>query len=164
MAYKFYVTIEGSQQGEISDEGTSKLQRGKLTGDGYQHEIRAPLDTVSGMITGKIQHQPITFRHFWGSSSPLLFRAMTTNEMLKRVMFEFVRPSERAGAEEVFYKVTLTNAHITSIQYRSDQVTGVGSDPSELASELISMGYQTIQVEYVPGGIVASVEWSAERS
>ena len=159
MAYKFYVTIEGSQQGIFSDGAISKASQGKLTGEGYQHEIRAPIDTVSGMITGKIQHQPITFRHIWGESSPLLFRAMTMNEVLNKVMFEFIRPSERSGAEEVFYTVTLTNAHIVGIQYLSDQTTVPDAPPTEL----ISLGYESIDVESIPGKTLASANWIVER-
>ena len=42
-------------------------------------------------------HKPILFTKEWDKSSPLLFKALVTNEMLKSVLFEFVR-TERGRA------------------------------------------------------------------
>jgi type VI secretion system secreted protein Hcp len=163
MAYEFYVTIEGKKQGAFKGESVRKAHEAKIAGLSYQHSIKSPRDIASGQASGKRQHGPITITKEWGASTPQLFQALTTNEVLTKVLFEFFHTTPD-GAEEVYYKVTLTNATVATVEY----LTGVGesagtaktqSDYDTHELEKVSFTYQRIEVESVSGKTAAMDDW-----
>lgn len=163
MAYEFYVTIEGKKQGAFKGESVRAAHAAKIAGLSYEHEIVSPRDIASGQASGKRQHYPIKITKEWGPASPQLMVALTTNEALPKVLFEFYKTTPE-GVEEVYYKITLTNATISRIKY----VTGAGEsagtaktqasyDTHEL--EEVSFTYQKIEVENTGGQTMAVDDW-----
>ena len=101
MANAFYVSIEGEAQGKFKGEAAfSKFGAGKITGVSFFMETVSPRDVATGQASGKRQHKPIRFTKEWGAASPQIYQALVTNEVLKSVLFEFVRTDSK-GAEEV---------------------------------------------------------------
>jgi type VI secretion system secreted protein Hcp len=82
----------------------------------------APRDAASGLPTGKRQHKPIVIRKELDKSTPLLAKALSSNEAIKSIVLEFWRPTSD-GKVEVYYTVKLKDCLITSIQS-----AGSGSD------------------------------------
>jgi type VI secretion system Hcp family effector len=80
----------------------------------FQYSVESPLDSATGQSSGKRQHKPIVITKEWGAASPQIFQALTTNEILSSVDFEFTKNS--TGEKEVVYqRITLTNAQITRV-------------------------------------------------
>lgn len=163
MAYEFYVTIKGTTQGDFKGESPRKGHEAKIPGLSYNHEITSPRDVATGMASGKRQHKPITFTKEWGASSPMLFLALVTNEVLTSVKFEFFQTSKE-GKEIVYYTITLTNATVSRIA----QTTGTGESASSAKTvsvndthelEHISLTYQKIDVECLTAKTAASDDW-----
>jgi type VI secretion system Hcp family effector len=78
-------------------------------------------------------------------------RPLVTGEVLKSVLFEFVRTNAE-GAEEVFHTIRLTNASVSEIaQHIAFEPTG--ADVPEL--EDVSLTFQKIEVENKPGKTMA---------
>ena len=74
---------------------------------------------------------------------------MVGNEILKSVLFEFVRPDEQGG-EVVFHTIRLTNASITTIeQFINGHPEPPPTDPRAL--EKISLTFQRIEIENLDG-------------
>ena len=90
MAYEFYVSIEGTKQGKFKGESTREAHRDKIPALAFSYEVTSPRDVATGQASGRRQHGPVTFVKAWGAASPQLFQALTTNEVLKTVLFEFV--------------------------------------------------------------------------
>lgn len=164
MAYEFYVSIKGKTQGDFSGESIRVEHAKKIAGLSYSHEITAPRDVASGRASGKRQHGPITFTKEWGAATPLIFSALVRNEILETVLFEFYNTSE-TGEEQLYHKITLTNATVSKIR----QITGTGEsagsaktqatyDTHEL--EEVSLTYEKIEVENVIGKTLAVDSWT----
>ncbi len=145
MATEFYVTVEGTKQGKLKGESLRAGHPDALTGISFHYAVSSPRDVATGQASGRRQHQPVVFVKEWGAASPQLFQAMVTNEILKSVLFEFVKPDEQ-GQELVYYRITLTNASISQIeQYLNGDPEPPTVDPRSL--EKISLSFQRIEIE-----------------
>lgn len=166
MAYEFYVTIEGTRQGAFKGESVREAHKDKIAGLSYSHEITSPRDIATGQASGKRQHGPITITKEWGPSSPQLFQALVTNEVLKSVFFEFIHTTPD-GLEEVYHTIKLVNATVAKIRQSTggggaesagSAKTSASYDTHEL--EDISFTYQRIEVENKPGQTSADDDWT----
>jgi type VI secretion system secreted protein Hcp len=159
MANAFYVSIEGEKQGKFKGEAAfSKFGAGKITGVAFFMETLSPRDLATGQASGKRQHKPIRFTKEWGAASPQLYQALVTNEVLKSVLFEFVRTDSK-GAEEVHYTIKLTNASIARVASIFDLTSRTGSrfDGHEL--EQIDLTFESIELEDKVGKTTANDDW-----
>jgi type VI secretion system secreted protein Hcp len=142
-AEQSFVKIEGTKQGIF--KGVSKTNA-RLNWDpilSFGYEVATPTDPATGLNTGRTQYGMVSFAKEWGPSSPQLFQAIATNEILKSVVFEFsmINPN---GEVEPYYRVTLSNARV--VNYRQFLAM---NDIHTLDS--VSFAYQTILVESVTG-------------
>jgi type VI secretion system secreted protein Hcp len=165
MAYEFYVTIEGMKQGKFKGESPRDKHKDKTSGLSFNHEIKSPRDLATGQASGKRQHGPITFTKEWGASSPQLFQALVTNEVLKSALFEFVHTT-KVGEEEVYYTIKLVNATVSNIKYMTGKDSGESSGTAKHSAaydthelEEVSLTYQRIEVEHKVGKTMAQDDW-----
>ncbi len=163
MAYEFYVTIEGTKQGKFKGESIRDKHKDKLAGIAYRHEIKSPRDVATGQASGKRQHGPISFTKEWGASTPQIFQALVTNEVLKSVLFEFVHTTPE-GDEEVYHTIRLSSATVSNVKYSTGAAESAGTakttvtyDTHEL--EDVSFTYQRIEVESKTGKTTAVDDW-----
>jgi type VI secretion system secreted protein Hcp len=106
------------------------------------HEIVSPRDPQSGLPTGKRQHKPLTIRKEIDKSTPLLMRAIFTNQNLPTVTVNLNGPDGKVEAT-----VKLTNASV------ADHV-------QQGSTETVSFTYQKITWTWVDGGITAEDDWN----
>jgi type VI secretion system secreted protein Hcp len=157
VAYEFYVSIEGTKQGKFKGESDREVHREKIAGIGFSHEVASPRDAASGQASGKRQHTPITFVKEWGAASPQIFQALTTNEVLKTVLFEFIATNEN-GEEEVVDTISLTNATVSRMRRHLD--VDVGQPTADLNPlDEVSLTYTKIEIENKRGKTMAADEW-----
>ena len=159
MAYPFYITIEGQKQGKFKGDEERKGQANKISGIRYLSEIVSPRDSATGQASGKRMHKPVMFTKEWGASSPQLFQACTTNEILKSVLFEFL-DTDASGQERVHFTVKLTNASIARIKSYVDltDTTGDAYDAHEL--EDVELVFQKIELDDLVGKTTAVDDWN----
>lgn len=161
MAYEFYVTIEGKQQGKFKGESKREVHKEKIAGLAFLYEIKSPRDSASGQASGKRQHGPITITKEWGAATPQLFQALVENEVLRTVLIEFISTNEQ-GAEEIYHTVKLSNATVSDIRQYTDNQSllssgRAGADHHEL--EDISFTFGRIEITNVPGKTIADDDW-----
>ena len=158
MAYEFYVTVEATKQGRLKGESARERKGDRLSGISFHYSVSSPRDAASGQASGKRQHQPVSFVKEWGAASPQLFQAAVTNEVLKSVLFEFVRTNER-GEEYVFHTVKLTNAVINQVDQYID---GEPEPPRDSrALERVAMTFQRIEIQNADGKTSATDDWTS---
>lgn len=69
-----------------------------------------------GRTNGKIEHKHIVFTKAIDKASPLLFKALSSDERVDSAEFRFFRPSTSGtGAEEHFYTIKIETGKIESI-------------------------------------------------
>ncbi len=158
MAYEFYVTIEGTKQGKFKQETPREKHKDKLAGIAFHYNIRSPRDAASGQPSGKRSHGPVQIVKEWGPATPQLFQALCTNEVLKSVLFEFVK-TDKNGDEIVYHTIKLVNATVSEIdQYLAgDAKQDTHHDVHEL--EKISFTFQKIEMESKDGKTMAMDDW-----
>lgn len=167
MAYEFYVKIEGTTQGAFKGESQREKRAEWLTGLSFAHQIQSPRDVATGLPSGKRQHGPLTFTKEWGPATPQIMQALCTNEVLPKVSFEFMH-TNATGVEEVYYKITLTNATIAKVVYNtgaqgaseSSARTTAAYDSMEV--EEVSLTYQKIEHENTVASTMAVDDWKAQ--
>lgn len=158
---RFTVTVEGTKQGVFKGSaGARGLTAGKIEGVAFHYAVKSPRDAASGMASGKRMHSPVVFTKAVDASSPQLFQALTTNESLKSVVFEFYG-SEGKGMETTIYTVRLVNAFVSEWkQYAGDTIDGgrvTSTDGSTL--EDVSLNFQKIEIEHKAGKTMAVDDW-----
>ena len=113
---------------------------------GYSHQVTSPRDAATGLATGKRQHKPLTITKEIDKSTPLLMKAIFTNQTLPVVQLSLNGSDGKAVAT-----VRLTNAQI------SDHL-------QQGSTETVSFTYQKITWTWVDGGVTAEDDWEAPVS
>ena len=162
MAYEFYVTVEGTKQGKWKQETPREKHKGKIAGISFHYNVKSPRDSASGQASGKRTHHPVTFVKEWGASTPQFFQALCTNELLKSVLFEFVK-TDKNGEEYVYHTIKLVNASVSEIDQHlaGDSKQDQSHDVHEL--EKISFTFQRIEIESKDGKTMAVDDWYQGR-
>jgi len=92
----------------------------------------------------------------WGAATPQFLQAVIANEVLKSVLFEFVKINEN-GEEYYFHTIKLTNANVSAIE----QYIELDDDqpPVTRPLEKISLTFQKFEMENKDGNTTVSDEW-----
>ncbi|KAB8306707.1 type VI secretion system tube protein Hcp [Erwinia endophytica] len=123
-----------------------------------RHSVEIPTDDNTGKITGSRIHQSFSLDKEIDSSSPYIYKALTTGENLKNAEFKYYRINN-AGQEENYFTVTLENIKIESnISLMYDIKDSYGENKNHL--ECIDLGYEKITWHYVDGNIIHSDSWN----
>src|SRR5205085_1119456 len=97
-------------------------------------------DVATGQATGRRQHTPLTIIKEWGASTPQLFQALATNELLT-VTISFPQSSGTPAAFNFYMK--LDRAFITSVeQYVNFNATGHQAADDSALLEDVSFTFQ----------------------
>jgi len=114
MALPIYLWVY-DEQGKLLKGGVEVNGRqGSIDIMGMQHAITLPTNNMNGAITGAHQHEAYTFEKEIDSSSPLLYRALTTGRTLAKAIFRYYRISHN-GIEEEYFRVVLDNVKVCHI-------------------------------------------------
>jgi type VI secretion system secreted protein Hcp len=159
MPYPFYISIEGAKQGTFKGEAVAKKGPAKIPGIRYFCETSSPRDAATGQASGKRVHKPILFTKEWDASSPLLFQALVTNEVLTTVLFEFIRTNED-GEDTVHFRVKLTDANIASIKAYLDLTDTSGDVYDARELEDVEVAFRKIELENVAAKTIAMDDWT----
>jgi len=159
MAFEFYMTISGTQQ-SFKGESERSAYKDKIPGLYFYSGVNAARHAGTGRVTGARIHEPIIIRKKIGSQSPLIVKALTANETLKTVKFEFVNASAE-GKETIFYKITLTNATIISHKMVLPDVQG--PDKHIEAYEEISFLFQKIEWSHETAKTITTDDWNGSN-
>jgi type VI protein secretion system component Hcp len=109
MAFHGYMSIKGTQQGQIKGQPTPHRGKGMSSSTpiiSFDFGLQSPLDASSGSATGKRQHKPFTVTMVAGTAATQLFQAYCNKELLSEVVIE-------PKPETVVARISLTNATIS---------------------------------------------------
>ena len=161
MALAAYLTIVAERQGPIHGSVTQKGRENKSIVIAVQHEIVCPRDPQSGIPTGRRMHKPFMLTKELDRASPLLYELLCTNENIAEARIEFWTATA-TGQEKQHYTVRLTNANISTINFKQANIRS----PKLVRLpeyEEISLTYQKIEWTWNDGGIYAADDWEAPR-
>jgi len=115
MDCKGYVTIQSKVHGPLrgNDKDKDGYVGGALT---FSYGVESPRDTSIGQASGKRQHQPITITKEWGASSPQIYQALVSNEVLTSVVIQFVDANGNPPKKKS-HRIQLSNAIISHMKH-----------------------------------------------
>ena len=153
---EIYYSVKGSKQGQFKTESLQKNTVGAAPVRMFQYAIVSPRDTVTGQATGKRQHKPIVITKLWGASSPQLYKAMVSNEILSEVIIDFYGTSARAGLR-LSHSIKLTNANIAEISYKTEESS------TKVLRQLETVSFVFQKIEYLDDTRTVTVtdDWSS---
>ena len=158
MANEFSVLIKGKIQGTFKGEGGKR--KDAITGLGFQFDVEAAHDAATGAPSGKRQYKPIKFVKEWGAATPQILSALSKNEILSEVTFEFFT-TNAAGKEVPFETIKLTNAAIVGLHQYTSSPDGSGGHAPAGKHELeeVSIVFQMIEMTNTQQMTSASDDW-----
>jgi len=121
-----YLTIEGSSQGNITQGAFTADSVGNIWQEAHQdeilvqafnHTVGVPTDPQSGQPTGQRVHKPLTITKVFDKSSPLLYTALTSGEILSKCEIKWYRTS-MDGTQEHYFTIIMEDAIIIDITAR----------------------------------------------
>ena len=122
-----FVKVTAQKQGVFKGDSTQKNHQDEIVVLEYHFALNVPRDAGSGLPTGRRSYEPIRITHELDSASPQFLAAAATNENLKSVVINFWK-TDRTGKDTNFYRVTLTNAFLTSVHQDTSGPTVVEED------------------------------------
>jgi type VI secretion system Hcp family effector len=122
----------------ITGSGFSSTAAIPITGD--SHELSVPRDQSTGLPVGKVTNGSFTITKHIDASSPALLKALTTGEILSKVLVKL--PTDANGS----WQIQLTNAAVTDYQLHG-------------TTETVAFTYQKIQWTLTAAGKSSSASW-----
>ena len=161
MTVSAFLTLKGQKQGDIRGSVTQRGRENSILVHSYTHEIVSPRDAASGLPTGKRQHHPLILLKEVDRSSPLLWHALVTNEVLETWELRFWQTvSGAAVTERQFYTVRLAGATIASMRSFMTDNQDQGGANLPLREE-VSFAYEKVEWVWTDGGVSASDSWQS---
>lgn len=106
--------VKGQKTGVFKGDSLQKGHADQIVVSAFALDLVSPRDPATGQATGRRTYKPIMVTKEMDQSSPQFMNAAATNENLLTVVINFYETT-RTGAEVNFYRVTLTDAHITEV-------------------------------------------------
>lgn len=124
----------------------------------FEDAVRTAREKGSGMATGRRTYEPIVIRKRIDRSSPLLAKALCTNEVVEGI-FKFFRPSPAGdGTTEQFFTIEFAHGRVQSIKRTSPDTIDPASSMDPPMEE-VAFVFHTITWTYIDGGIIHSDSW-----
>jgi type VI secretion system secreted protein Hcp len=163
-----YMSIEGTSQGLITSSAFTADSVGNIYQEGhedevlvnaFEHRVTVPCDVQSGQPTGQRVHKPVIITKIYDKSSPLLYAAQSTGEVLSKVEIKWYRTSMQ-GKQEHYFTHLLTDAVIVEIS--ADMPNCQDPDMAHFTHlEKISMAYRRIEWTHEIAGTTGEDDWRA---
>ena len=124
---------------------------------GLHHSVHIPTDSNNGKFTGDRQHLPCLIEKEVDSSSPYLYRALSTGQNLKRIELKYYRIND-AGQEVEYFNTLLENAKLVNLM---PVMLDVKNPTKEKFNhmEIAEFRYEKITWRYLDGNIQHTDEW-----
>jgi type VI secretion system secreted protein Hcp len=150
-AWRGLATIQGTIQGPIQGDNTTKDGAGAVVVRAISLGLSRPLDSATGQVIGKLSLKPFRMVKEPDRATPKLLKAAVTNEGLT-VEIKWFR-SISTGAEQHYFTIKLDGARIVELESEGD-VTVAGG-----VLEAVSLTYTKITMTDVINGTVAAADF-----
>ncbi len=158
MAIPVYLWLKKDGGADIIGAVDVKDREGSIEVIAQDHCVYIPTDNNTGKLTGTRIHTPFRFTKEIDSSSPDLYKAVTTGQTLPSAMFKWYRIND-AGQEVEYFNTKLENVKLVRISPKMHDI----KDPSKEKHnhlEEIELRYEKITWTYNLGNITHSDSWN----
>ncbi|EML5831449.1 type VI secretion system effector Hcp, partial [Enterobacter hormaechei] len=114
MAIPVYLWLKDDGGADIKGAVDVQDREGSIEVVAQEHNLYIPTDNNTGKLTGTRIHTPFLFTKEIDSSSPYLYKAVTTGQTLKSAEFKWYRIND-AGQEVEYFNTKLENVKLVKV-------------------------------------------------
>ncbi len=161
MAIPVYLWLKDDGGADIKGSVDVQDREGSIEVVAQEHNLYIPTDNNTGKLTGTRIHTPFLFTKEIDSSSPYLYKAVTTGQTLKSAEFKWYRIND-AGQEVEYFNTKLENVKVVKVNPLMHDIKNPAYEKHNHL-EQIELRYEKITWTYKDGNIIHSDSWNETR-
>lgn len=154
MAIPVYLWLKDDGGADIKGSVDVKDREGSIEVVAQEHTLYIPTDNNTGKLTGTRIHTPFLFTKEIDSSSPYLYKAVTTGQTLKSAEFKWYKIND-AGQEVEYFNTKLENVKLVKVAPKMHDIKDASFEKHNHL-EQIELRYEKITWTYKDGNIIHS--------
>ncbi|WP_447866881.1 Hcp family type VI secretion system effector [Rahnella bonaserana] len=158
MAIPVYLWLKDDGGADIKGSVDVKKREGSIEVIAQDHDLYIPTDSNTGKLTGTRIHTPFKFTKEIDSSSPYLYKAVTTGQTLKSAEFKWYRIND-AGQEVEYFNTKLENVKLVRVAPKLKDIKDLVFEKYNHL-EMVELRYEKITWTYKDGNIIHSDSWN----
>jgi type VI secretion system secreted protein Hcp len=157
-AYAWFKDDGGADiKGSVDIEG----RQGSVEIVEFDHQVRIPTDANTGKLTGTRVHEPMTLVKQVDSSSPYLYKAVTSGQTLQSVEIKWYMINP-AGQEVEYFNHKLDKVKVISVKPVMHNIKEPSKEKYNHLEE-VEMRYEKVTWTYKDGNIIHADSWNEGR-
>lgn len=157
MAIPAYLWLKDDGGADIKGSVDIYNREGSIEIIEFVHSLTIPTDNNTGQLTGARIHAPMVLVKEYDSSSPYLYKAVTSGQTLLSAEIKWYRINH-AGQEEEYFNMLLENVKVVSIAPIMHNVKNPATEKFN-HMESVQLRYEKITWTYRDGNIIHSDAW-----
>lgn len=158
MAIPAYLWLKDDGGAAIRGSADVAGREGTIEIQGLNHGVSIVTDDATGKPTATREHSSFSFDKEIDSSSPYLYKAVTSGQKLQSAEVKFYRIND-AGWEEEYFSVLMEGVTVISVgPLMYDVKSQYGERRNHL--EVVELIYEKITWHYLDGNIIHSDSWN----
>ena len=153
-----YLWLKDDGGADIKGSVDVQDREGSIEVVAQEHNLYIPTDNNTGKLTGTRIHTPFLFTKEIDSSSPYLYKAVTTGQTLKSAEFKWYRIND-AGQEVEYFNTKLENVKVVKVNPLMYDIKNPAYEKHNHL-EQIELRYEKITWTYKDGNIIHSDSWN----
>lgn len=153
-----YMWLKDDSGAIIKGSADVKDREGSIEIIGFSHGLNIPVDSLNGKIAGKRSHAPMMIEKEFDSSSPYLYKAVSTGQTLKSAEIRWYRINF-SGYEECYFIMFIEGVKITGVNPSMPNAK-MGNNSQINHIESVALMYDKITWHYVDGNVQYSDDWN----
>lgn len=158
MAIPAYLWLKDDGGADIKGSVDVKSREHSIEIVEFVHAVNIPTDNNTGKLTGTRIHSPVVLVKEFDSSSPYLYKAVTSGQTLKSAEFKWYRIND-AGQEVEYFNIKLDNVKVVSVAPVMHNVKNPATEKFN-HMESLQLRYEKITWTYKDGNIIHSDSWN----
>lgn len=140
--------------GAKTDGESTQLADGQIECYSFSFGISNPIDWATGAASGRREYSSIAISKRVDKASPLLMKALVTNQIVEGVFKFFRPPADGKAASEHFYTIEIKHGRVESVSQ---------SGGMDVPTESVTFAYRSITCTFVKGGVTHADDWSKSK-
>lgn len=161
MAVPAYMFLKDDGGAEIKGSVTVAGREGGVEVVEFDHTVYTPTDGNTGKLTGTRVHKSLKFTKEVDSSSPYLYKAVTTGQNLKSVEIKWYQIDD-AGQEVEYFNTLMEGVKVVSVNPVMHNIKDATKEQYNHL-ENIELRYEKITWTYKDGNIIHADSWVESR-
>ncbi|CAM3512962.1 Hcp family T6SS protein CtsH1 [Rouxiella silvae] len=157
MAIPIYLWLKDNNDGDIKGSVDVQGREGSIEVVAQDHSLYIPTDNNTGKLTGTRIHTPFVITKEVDSSSPYLYKAVSTGQTLKSAEFRWYKIDD-SGQEREYFNTRLENVKVVKVAPKMHDIKDIAKEKYNHL-EVVELRYTKIIWTYIDGTIVHSDEW-----